>query len=70
MRNTIYSFACWLDRVMHAPMERHTTLTRRGRVYAFVHQFAHELAFATTPDPDCRICPRKAVRDVRSLPDL
>jgi len=41
----LYRFACWLDLWMHDVLDRHTTFTWRGKIAAWIHGFAHELAY-------------------------
>lgn len=49
MRHTLYRFACWLDLRMHGALDRHLTFTIRGKVAAWLHAQAHELAYACRP---------------------
>ena len=40
-----YRFACWLDLWMHDVLDRHLTFVWRGKVAAWVHAKAHDLAY-------------------------
>ena len=50
MRKRLYRFACWLDLLMHDVMDRHDTSTLRGKLAAWTHYRAHDLAFICRPD--------------------
>ena len=50
MKRQLYRFACWLDLWMHDILDRHLTFTLRGKTAAWVHGFAHDLAFICRPD--------------------
>ena len=45
MKRPLYHFACWLDLRLHDVMDRFNTFTIPGKVAAWMHYRAHDLAY-------------------------